>query len=186
PSEVVRLGRALSRMAHSIGDLVQREQDARLEAEAANRTKDDFLATLSHELRTPLTAILGWITILRDPRHDPARTDHALRVIERSARTEARLIEDLLDVTRIINGQLRLKLADVSPTAIVDAAFEAVRPAADLKGVLLVKHVEGSLKNLSADAHRMQQIVWNLLANAVRFTPRGGRVDVTVRQVGGA
>ncbi len=182
PPEVRQLGRALSRMARAIGDLVQREHDARVEAETANRTKDDFLATLSHELRTPLTAILGWVTILRQQPRDGARTDHALRVIERSTRTEARLIEDLLDVTRIINGQLRLKLGDVSPVAVVDAAVEAVRPAAELKGVTLHKHIEGSVRSVTGDPHRLQQVVWNLLANSVRFTSRGGRVDVTVRQ----
>jgi signal transduction histidine kinase/CheY-like chemotaxis protein len=184
PPEVRQLGRALSRMARAIGDLVRRESEARVEAEAANRTKDDFLATLSHELRTPLTAILGWVTILRQQPADGARTDHALRVIERCARTEARLIEDLLDVTRIINGQLRLTLANASPIAVVDAAIESVRPAAELKGVSLHKHVEGVVGLVAADPHRLQQVVWNILANSVRFTPRGGRVDITLRQDG--
>jgi signal transduction histidine kinase/ActR/RegA family two-component response regulator len=186
PPEVRQLGRALSRMALAIGDLLRRESAARQAAETANRTKDDFLATLSHELRTPLTAILGWVTILRQQPGDGPRTDHALRVIERCARTEAQLIEDLLDVTRIINGQLRLALADASPIAVVDTAIESVRPAADLKGVTLYKHVEGAVGTVAADPHRLQQVLWNLLANSVRFTPRGGRVDVTVRQSGAA
>jgi signal transduction histidine kinase/CheY-like chemotaxis protein len=186
PPEVRQLGRAMSRMARAIGDLVRRESEARQEAEAANRTKDDFLATLSHELRTPLTAILGWVTILRQAPEDGPRTDHALRVIERCARTEARLIEDLLDVTRIINGQLRLTLADASPVSVVDAALESVRPAAETKGVTLHRHVEGVVGPLTADPHRLQQVVWNLLANSVRFTPRGGRVDVRLRQIGSA
>jgi signal transduction histidine kinase/CheY-like chemotaxis protein len=186
PPEVRQLGRALSRMARAIGDLVRRESEARVEAETANRTKDDFLGTLSHELRTPLTAILGWVTILRQQKVDGARTDHALRVIERCARTEARLIEDLLDVTRIINGQLRLTLADASPIAGIDAAIESVRPAAELKGVTLQRHVDGLVRPVIGDPHRLQQVVWNLLANSVRFTSRGGRVDVTVRQVDGA
>lgn len=184
PKEVRQLGRALSRMARSIGELVQREHDARVEAEAANRTKDDFLATLGHELRTPLTAITGWVSMLRHRTLPPERAEHALRVIERSARTEARLIEDLLDVTRIINGQLRLKLDHVSVVAAVDAAIESVRPPAELKGVSLNKHVEGEPAMVVGDPHRLQQIVWNLLANAVRFTPRGGRVDVTLRESG--
>ena len=186
PPEVRQLARALSRMARAIGDLVRRESEARLEAEAANRTKDDFLATLSHELRTPLTAILGWVTILRQQPGDGARTDHALRVIERCARTEARLIEDLLDVTRIINGQLSLTVTDVSPNALVDAAIESVRPAADVKGVTIRKHTEGLVGPVAVDSHRLQQVVWNLLANSVRFTPRGGRVDISIRQSGGA
>ena len=185
PSEVRQLGRALSRMAKAVGDLVQREQEARLEAETANRTKDDFLGTLSHELRTPLTAIVGWVSMLRQRKLDPAREEHALRVIERSARTEARLVEDLLDVTRIVNGQMRLKIAEVSLIGVVDAAMEAVRPAAELKGVSLNRHVEGEVATVVGDAHRLQQVVWNLLANSVRFTARGGRVDVTLRPNGG-
>jgi signal transduction histidine kinase/CheY-like chemotaxis protein len=184
PREVRQLGGALSRMARSLGDLVHREHDARLEAETANRMKDDFLATLSHELRTPLTAIMGWVSILRNQPRDPARTEHALRVIDRNARAEAGLIEDLLDVSRIVNGQLRLNLADVSPTAVVDAALESVRPAAEIKGVALSTHVEGAVADVVGDPRRLQQIVWNLVSNAVRFTPQGGRVDITVRQSG--
>ena len=181
PSEVRQLGRALSRMAKAVGDLVQREQEARLEAETANRTKDDFLGTLSHELRTPLTAIVGWVSMLRQRKLDPSREEHALRVIERSARTEARLVEDLLDVTRIVNGQMRLKITEVSLIGVVDAAMEAVRPAAELKGVALNRQVEGDVATVVGDPHRLQQVVWNLLANSVRFTSRGGRVDVTLR-----
>ena len=186
PPEVRQLARALSRMARAIGDLVKRESEARVEAEAANRTKDDFLATLSHELRTPLTAILGWVTILRQQPGDDGRTDHALRVIERCARTEARLIEDLLDVTRIINGQLRLSVGEASPVTVVDAAIESVRPAAEMKGVTLRKHTDGKVGTVTVDSHRLQQVVWNLLANSVRFTPRGGRVDIMIRQTGAA
>src|SRR6185295_5008683 len=184
PSEVRQLGRALSRMAKAVGDLVQREQEARLEAETANRTKDDFLGTLSHELRTPLTAIVGWVSMLRQRKLDPSREEHALRVIERSARTEARLVEDLLDVTRIVNGQLRLKIGEVSLVGVVDAAIEAVRPAAEMKGVALNRQVDDDVMTVVGDPHRLQQVVWNLLANSVRFTPRGGRVDVTVRAAG--
>jgi signal transduction histidine kinase/CheY-like chemotaxis protein len=184
PAEVRQLGRALSRMAKAVGDLVQREHEARLEAETANRTKDDFLGTLSHELRTPLTAIVGWVSMLRQRKLDPAREEHALRVIERSARTEARLVEDLLDVTRIVNGQMRLKISEVSLIGVADAAMEAVRPAAELKGVSLNRTVEGDVATVVGDPHRLQQVVWNLLANSVRFTARGGRVDVTLRPAG--
>jgi signal transduction histidine kinase len=184
PPEVSQLSRALSRMAKAVGELVQREKAARLEAETANRTKDDFLGTLSHELRTPLTAIVGWVSMLRQHKLDPAREDHALRVIERSARTEVRLVEDLLDVTRIVNGQLRLKIGEVSLVGVVDAAIEAVRPAAEMKGVALNRQVDDDVMTVVGDPHRLQQVVWNLLANSVRFTPRGGRVDVTVRAAG--
>jgi signal transduction histidine kinase len=184
PPEVSQLSRALSRMAKAVGELVQREKAARLEAETANRTKDDFLGTLSHELRTPLTAIVGWVSMLRQHKLDPAREEHALRVIERSARTEVRLVEDLLDVTRIVNGQLRLKIGEVSLVGVVDAAVEAVRPAAEMKGVALNRHVDDNVMTVVGDPHRLQQVVWNLLANSVRFTPRGGRVDVTVRAAG--
>jgi signal transduction histidine kinase/CheY-like chemotaxis protein len=186
PWEVRQLGRALSRMARSIEGFVHRAQEARAEAEAANRSKDDFLATLSHELRTPLTAILGWLSIVRQRPNDAARVDHALRVIERNARAEARLIEDLLDVTRIINGQLTLTLTEISPAAVVDAALEAIRPAAELKGVALIKESDGPLAPLAGDAQRLQQIVSNLLANAVRFTPRGGSARISAREVNGA
>jgi CheY-like chemotaxis protein/nitrogen-specific signal transduction histidine kinase len=171
-------------MAKAVGELVQREKAARLEAETANRTKDDFLGTLSHELRTPLTAIVGWVSMMRQRKLDPAREEHALQVIERSARTEVRLVEDLLDVTRIVNGQLRLKIGEVSLVGVVDAAIEAVRPAAEMKGVALNRQVDGDVMTVVGDPHRLQQVVWNLLANSVRFTPRGGRVDVTVRAAG--
>jgi signal transduction histidine kinase/CheY-like chemotaxis protein len=184
PPEVSQLSRALSRMAKAVGELVQREKAARLEAETANRTKDDFLGTLSHELRTPLTAIVGWVSMMRQRKLDPAREEHALQVIERSARTEVRLVEDLLDVTRIVNGQLRLKIGEVSLVGVVDAAIEAVRPAAEMKGVALNRQVDGDVMTVVGDPHRLQQVVWNLLANSVRFTPRGGRVDVTVRAAG--
>ena len=179
---VIALSALLSLVITRGADQAQREHEARIAAEAANRSKDDFLATVSHELRTPLTAILGWASILRRHQPNAARFDHALRVIERNARMEARLIDDLLDVTGSINGQIALNPSSVSPVSIVEAAIEAIAPAAESKGVQVTNHVEGIVSDLQADPQRLQQVVWNLIANAVRFTPQGGWVDVTVRQ----
>jgi signal transduction histidine kinase/ActR/RegA family two-component response regulator len=179
---VIALAGLLSLIIARVGDQAQREHEARIEAEAANRSKDDFLATVSHELRTPLTAILGWASILRKHQPNPARSEHALRVIERNARMEARLIDDLLDVTSSINGQIKLNLMTVSPVSVVEAAIEAIQPAAESKGVLVTNHVEGTVADVLVDSQRLQQVVWNLLANAVRFTPKDGWVDVAVRQ----
>ncbi len=184
PREVRQLARAFSSMARSIGDLVKREQAARLEAEAASRLKDDFLATLSHELRTPLTAILGWASIITRGPTNEGRTAQAIRAIERSARTQARLVDELLDVSRLVSGQMRLNLSDdVSLSTVVDQALEAVRPAAEAKKIELVKSGEAPIRGVRADADRLQQVVWNLLSNAVRFTPTGGRIAVSLREV---
>ncbi|HTK28422.1 MAG TPA: ATP-binding protein [Vicinamibacterales bacterium] len=183
PREVRRLERAFSSMARSIADLIQREQRARLSAESASRLKDEFLATLSHELRTPLNAILGWSSMVAHPRADEARIRHAVRAIERNARTQARLVDDLLDVSGIINGRMRLNVVEVSLPPVVDAAIDAVRPAAEAKGIELVKRIEGPLRLVSGDSHRLQQVVWNLLSNAVRFTPDGGRIELRLRSV---
>lgn len=183
PSEVRQLGITLSHMAASIRDLVRAERKARLEAEAASRTKDDFLATLSHELRTPLNAILGWASILTRTDRDRSRVMHAVRVIERNARVQSQMIEELLDVSRIAAGRVRLNLANVSVAAAIDAAFEAVRPSADTKGVRLQKEIGTATGTVRADPRRLQQIIWNLLSNAVRFTPANGEVTVTAREV---
>jgi signal transduction histidine kinase/CheY-like chemotaxis protein len=179
---VIALGGLLSLFIVRVGDQAQREHEARIAAEAANKSKDDFLANVSHELRTPLTAILGWASILRRHQPNAARFDHALRVIERNARMESRLIDDLLDVTGSVSGQIKLNLSTISPVSVVEAAMEAIRPAAETKGVAITNHVEGFIADIQADPHRLQQVVWNLLANAVRFTPQGGWVDLAVRQ----
>jgi signal transduction histidine kinase len=183
-AEVRKLALSLSRMAAAIRDLVRREQSARLHAEAASRTKDDFLATLSHELRTPLNAILGWASILARTDSDRSRVAHAVHVIERNARVQSQMIEELLDVSRIATGRVRLSLADVNVATAADAALEAVRPAADAKGVTLYKSIAPDAAMIRADPRRLQQIIWNLLSNAVRFTPSGGRVDVVARTAG--
>jgi signal transduction histidine kinase len=184
PSEVRLLGRTLLNMAASIRQLLHREQHARLEAESANRTKDQFLATLSHELRTPLTAILGWASILSRSDYDKSRVTHAVHVIERNARIQAQMIEELLDVSRIVSGTVQLHSTEVSLQSIVDAAIESARPAADAKGVSLTRHVEVADLTVHGDPRRLQQVAWNLLSNAVRFTPSGGRAEVTLTRAG--
>jgi len=185
PAEVQQLSRAFSTMAGSIGDLVERERAARLDAEAASRLKDDFLATLSHELRTPLTAILGWASIVTRGPASEERTAQAIRAIERSARTQARLVDELLDVSRMISGQTRLNLSSVTLNAVVDEALEGVRPAAEAKKLQLVKPIDAPTCTIRGDAGRLQQVVWNLLSNAVRFTSEGGRIEVRLLEVDG-
>ena len=161
------------------------EQAARKQAEEANRTKDEFLATLSHELRTPLNAILGWVQVLRTGKLDPAAGARALETIERNARSQAQLIADLLDVSRIITGKLRLDFKPVELRRIIDSALETVRPAADAKGILLDISIGPLASPVLGDADRLQQVIWNLLSNAIKFTPRTGRVEVRVREEGG-
>ncbi len=159
-------------------ELLQRERGLRMEAEAANRAKDDFLSVLSHELRTPLTAMLGWVRVLRRGAMDPAKTADALETIERNTRLLAQLIEDLLDVSRIASGKLAIDVRDVDLTTVVRAAVETVRQSADVKGLELQMDVPDASPTVRGDRHRLQQVVWNLLSNAVKFTPKGGRVDV--------
>ena len=156
---------------------------ARAEAEAASRLKDEFLATLSHELRTPLNAILGWTTMLRHGQVEPSQVTKALEVVERNARAQAQLIEEVLDMARIITGKLRLEMQPVVLGPIVEAAVEAIRPGAAAKGVRVVT-VTGDTPAVRGDAGRLQQILWNLLSNAVKFTPAGGEVRVAVGLVG--
>jgi PAS domain S-box-containing protein len=153
------------------------------EAREANRLKDEFLATVSHELRTPLTAILGWAHMLRTGQFDSDSAANAFETIERNARTQAQLIEDLLDVSRIITGKLRIDVRPVDPNSFIEAAVEAVRPAAEAKGVRVQKVIDTGLASVSGDPVRLQQVVWNLLANAIKFTPRGGRVQVRLERV---
>jgi PAS domain S-box-containing protein len=163
--------------------LLIESQRAHREAEAANRVKDEFLATLSHELRTPLNAVLGWAHILRGKHDDPA-TCHALDVIERNAIAQARLIDDLLDVSRIITGKIRLQVEQVDVAAVAHSALESVGPAADAKGLQLNADIPSNLPPVAGDPQRLQQIFWNLLSNAVKFTNSGGTVSVTVRPDG--
>src|SRR5439155_10901173 len=160
-------------------------ENARLyrEAQEANRAKDEFLATLSHELRTPLNAILGWTQILRAKRLDEVTTVRAFEAIERNAKAQAELIEDMLDVSRIITGRLRLELQPVELAAAIEAALDSVRPAAEAKGVRLEYNSDPHTGIIPGDPFRLQQIVWNLLSNAVKFTPSGGLVRVALERV---
>ncbi|MBP7571038.1 MAG: PAS domain S-box protein [Acidobacteria bacterium] len=150
------------------------------EADEASRLKDEFLATLSHELRTPLNAMLGWARLLRGGTLDGATRGRALESIERNTQLLAQLVSDILDVSRIITGKLRLDRGAVDLVPLVEAALESVRPAADAKNLRMALHAEGVIEPLLADGDRLLQVVWNLLANAVKFTPEGGRVDVSV------
>ena len=159
-------------------ELAVKEREAREAAEAANRAKDEFLATLSHELRTPLNAMVGWTHMLRSRSLSPEKAQRALETIERNARAQAELIEDILDVSRIIAGKLRIELHPVDLSSIVDVALDAVRPAAEAKGITLDRKVSGLPERFMGDAVRLQQAIWNLLSNAIKFTPAGGRVEL--------
>jgi signal transduction histidine kinase/CheY-like chemotaxis protein len=163
-------------------ELLTREQMARAEAEAANRMKDEFLATVSHELRTPLNAILGWLYMLRRGGLDEAMAARALDTIERNAHSQAQLIEDILDVSRMITGKLRLKIAAVDLAAVINAAIDSLQLAASSKGIHLEVTLDPSARHLSGDAGRLQQVIWNLLSNAIKFTPPGGRVEVRLER----
>jgi PAS domain S-box-containing protein len=156
---------------------------ARAEAEATSRTKDEFLATVSHELRTPLNAIVGWSRLLSDDAMPEGRRRHAVDVIRRNADSQARLIEDLLDVSRIISGQMRLDVKTVEPVRIITAVIETVRPALDAKEINLEVVLDSDDPTVLGDEARLQHIIWNLLSNAVKFTPRKGRILITLRRV---
>jgi PAS domain S-box-containing protein len=163
--------------------LLAREQEARAQAEAANRLKDEFLATLSHELRSPLNAMLGWIRLLNSRKFDEKTTARAMETIERSAKSQAQLVEDLLDVSRIIRGQLRLNIRPIELISAIEAAIETVRPAAEAKEIGIQTRLDPVAGLVAGDSDRLQQIVWNLLSNAIKFTPKGGRVDVRLERV---
>jgi len=153
------------------------------ELREANRLKDEFLATVSHELRTPLTAVLGWAYLLRSEQLDEKAAAGALETIERNARSQAQLIDDLLDVSRIITGKLRLDVRQVDPGSFIESAIESLRPAAEAKGVRVQKVMDTGVNTIAGDAARLQQVVWNLLSNAIKFTPKGGRVQVRLERV---
>jgi PAS domain S-box-containing protein len=164
--------------------LLIRERDARQHAEEADRLKDEFLATLSHELRTPLTSILGWASMIRNGEVEGSSAARAIETIERNARSQARLIDDLLDVSRIITGNLRLDLHPLNLAPIVEAAIDALRPTADVKGIQLrTEFVSGDCL-IKGDTNRLRQVIWNLLSNAIKFTQRGGVVVINLQCVG--
>ncbi len=163
---------------------MRQEQAARADAETAGRSKDEFLTTLSHELRTPLNALMGWIWWLRRGGLDEERQERALETIERSTTSLAQLVEDLLDVSRIITGKLRISARAVEPAVVAAAAVEAVRPAAEAKSIALGVSADAAMGTVLADPDRLQQILWNLLSNAIKFTPDKGRVDLTLQRLG--
>jgi signal transduction histidine kinase len=165
--------------------LLAREKVLRAEAEELSRLKDEFLATMSHELRTPLNAIFGWITLLRTRRLDEATQERALETIERNARAQKRLIEDLLDVSRIVTGKVALELVTVDPRRVVEAALETMHPAAQAKGLKIVPLLDIGAGTVRGDFARLQQIVCNLLSNAIKFTDTGGQVEVCLARRNG-
>jgi PAS domain S-box-containing protein len=163
--------------------LLVSEQKARAEAEEANRLKDEFLANVSHELRTPLNAILGWAKMLRNPNLREEKMSHALEIIERNALAQARLIDDLLDVSRIVSGKLTLQMRPVILNQTVESVVNGMRPAAEAKGIDLRMSAGDEEITINGDADRLQQVVSNLLSNAIKFTPGGGRVEVWIKRV---
>jgi signal transduction histidine kinase/ActR/RegA family two-component response regulator len=178
-----RLYEVAQKAAAERQQLLESERFARSEAERASSVKDEFLATLSHELRTPLGAILGWSHMLRLPRITEAERHHGLEVIERNARMQTQLIEDLLDMSRITAGKMRLDIQAVLPVSVIEAAIEAVRPAADAKAIRLSPLLDPKAGPIAGDPNRLQQVVWNLLSNAIKFTPKNGRVEILLERV---
>jgi PAS domain S-box-containing protein len=177
----------VSKIARDISDqvkLASRERAARQEAEAANRVKDEFLATLSHELRTPLNAVFGWVRMLQSDVLEPAMRRHALDVISRNCRAQLELINDLLDMSRIVTGRVVLKVTTLSLGDVIDAAAEAIRPVAAEKGIGISVEYEPGTPGVIGDPERLQQVLWNLLTNAVKFTERGGHVRIRLFQAG--
>ena len=182
--ELSRYISELQRSEEAREQLLLRAERARSEAEAANRIKDEFLATLSHELRTPLTSLIGWSSVLREARRDEKVLAQGLDAIDRNARVQAQLIDDLLDVSRIVSGKLNLDVRPLDVCSVTRAAIAVVQPAADAKGITLDFWSQPGLGAISADSARLQQIIWNLLSNAVKFTPHDGRINVRVERDG--
>jgi len=177
--------RSRERMEGELAAALRSEQQARGEAELASRMKDEFLATLSHELRTPLNAILGWAHIIRNYKSIPKDLERGADVIERNARAQATIIEDLLDMSAIISGKARIDVREVDLLAIVRTAVETARPSADAKDVRILLDADALRgSDIRGDANRLQQVMWNLLTNAMKFTPSGGRIQVTLRREG--
>jgi signal transduction histidine kinase/ActR/RegA family two-component response regulator len=178
-----RLFEAAQQAAEERRLLLESEQVARGEAERANSLKDEFLATVSHELRTPLNAILGWSHLLRTGTMSETQHRQGLEVIERNARVQTQLIEDLLDMSRIISGKMRLDIQSVDPSAFIEMAIQTVRPSAEAKGIRLSTLLDPGAGPVNGDPGRLQQVVWNLLSNAIKFTDRNGRVQVVLERV---
>jgi PAS domain S-box-containing protein len=180
-----RLYEAAQHSAEERKVLLESERMARAEAERTSQMKDEFLATLSHELRTPLSAILGWAQVLRRGSRDPSDLQRGLQTIERNARAQAQLIEDLLDMSRITSGKVLLDMQNVAPAPFIDAAIDTVRPAADAKNIRIEKSYAPDVGTIAGDPARLQQVIWNLLSNAIKFTPSGGAVTIELVQHAG-
>ena len=163
--------------------LLRREQAARLEAERANRLKDEFLATLSHELRTPLNAIMGWSHVLGQSTHDRDTVQRAANVIRQNATSQAQLIDDILDVSRIVGGRLTIESGLVSVKRVIEDAIDSLMPAATAKAIQVTPQARRRL-NVLGDRDRLQQVVWNLVSNAFKFTPKGGSVTIVADRAG--
>src|SRR6185436_20084302 len=176
----------MTRLEEARKELLEREQTARAHAEEASRMKDQFLALVSHELRTPLNAVLGWADMLRSGTVLPERRDRACQAIYSNARRQAQLIDELLDVARIMSGKLRLERTTVDLHSVVHSALEIVQPAADAKRIRIRIEGDPTIGPIYADGSRLQQIVWNLMSNAVKFTPDGGDVVLRLRRIGHA
>ncbi len=164
--------------------LLRREQAARLEAERANRLKDEFLATLSHELRTPLNAIMGWSHVLSQSNHDRDTVQRAANVIRQNATSQAQLIDDILDVSRIVGGRLTIESGLVSVKRVIEDAVDSLMPAATAKSIQVIRKLDDTL-NVLGDRDRLQQVVWNLVSNAFKFTPKGGSVTIALNELDG-
>lgn len=164
-------------------ELLVRAQAARAEAETANRMKDNFLAIISHELRTPLNPILGWCKLLMSRKFDRTRIDSAIATIDRNARLQVQLIDDLLDVSSILQGKLSLNVSSVNLATVIAAALETVRLAAEAKSIQIVTRLNADVGEVEGDPTRLQQVMWNLLSNAIKFTPQGGRVEISLQRV---
>jgi signal transduction histidine kinase/ActR/RegA family two-component response regulator len=164
--------------------LLERERNARQEAEAANRIKDDFLATISHELRTPLNAMLGWAQLLQQGGLDEQGRVEAIEAIERNARSQAQLIEDLLDLSRIIRGKVQIERANLQLADVIQSAIGAVAPSAAARRIEIRRTIDKDIGPVLGDANRLQQVIWNLLSNAIKFTPEGGRIEVALERRG--
>ncbi|MEO8629713.1 MAG: ATP-binding protein [Betaproteobacteria bacterium] len=178
-----RLYETAQKAAEERKKLLESEQSARATAERMSDLKDEFLATLSHELRTPLNSILGWAHVLRRGTRDRADFDKAVDTIERNARAQTQLIEDLLDMSRITSGKVRLDIQPIAPASFIEAAVETISPAADAKDIRIEKLLDPAAGPISGDPSRLQQVIWNLLANAIKFTPKGGKVQVVLQRV---
>ncbi len=164
--------------------LMRQEREARAEAEAANRVKNEFMAMISHELRTPLNAIMGWVQLLKSGKLNQPEIERAIQTIDRNAMAQSAIINELLDVARIISGKLKIDMKSMDLAAVIEAAIDVVRSAADAKNIEIVASLDGSVGPIAGDATRLQQVIWNLLSNAIKFTPKLGRVEVRLQRAG--